>query len=293
MKKNIDFFQEKIYFGALFLLLTPCLISTVTVQSNDQKHLIRTQEASTKTRGCCKPSPGCFGPRGPVGFTGAIGAIGAAGIITNGFNTINQQVFTTTGIYTATPGAQFAIVEAIGGGGGSGGCAATLNAASAGGGSGGYSRSVVTTASINGLTVTVGTGGAGGAVGGFPGSSGSPSSIGSIIANGGDGSVAGTTAAQVGGNAGSVGFGDFAIAGETGGNSNPVPLTGNSGAGGNSHFGFGGTAEPVNGPSNGTTGSNYGSGAGGSTPGAITSLLVPVSGAAGADGVVIITEFII
>lgn len=306
MKKTnnakIDFFKERMHFFALFLLLAPFLVSTniLAEQSNDQNSemsFVSDNNDLDTTRGCGKC---CVGPRGPRGATGAQGATGATGAAggSTGFTTMVEQVFTIGGgltqTYTPTPGMKYAVIEVIGGGGGSGGSVGIDDAASPGGGSGGYSRSVVSAATIGvSQTVTIGTGGAGGAVGANPGGNGTDSSVGAIvIAHGGDGSPFGTTTAQAGGAGAVVGTGDFVIPGGPGGNSNPVGTTGNSGVGASSVYGAGGAATPITlavGPSIGNPGQNYGSGAGGSTASIAGTA---VGGASGANGVVIITEFI-
>lgn len=95
---------------------------------------------------------------------------------------LNVQVFTASGTYTPTSGANTAIVEVIGGGGGGGGSGAATGstvAVAQGGSSGSYAKVRLT--SLSSQTVTIGGGGAGGAAGANAGASGGQTTFGSII----------------------------------------------------------------------------------------------------------------
>jgi hypothetical protein len=120
-----------------------------------------------------------------------------------------QQVFTSSGTYTASAGMQFAIVECVGGGGSGG--PAILNTSSTtlaggGGGSGGYSRSVLSAGQIGASQpVTIG---AGGAASTTTGNNGSTTSFGSLVnAQGGGGGEGNDGGSGWGGGGGGAGPG--------------------------------------------------------------------------------------
>jgi hypothetical protein len=216
-----------------------------------------------------------------------------------GVQTVSQQVFTANGTYTPSAGMVYCIVECIGGGGGSGGVGAvgaTCNGAGGGGG-GGYSRGRLTAAQVGASkTVTTGAGGTAGSSSSGNGGAGGDTSVGTlVIAKGGAGGTgAGTNGGPVAGGAGGVaGTGDVTIPGSPG-------KTGYSFSdinGNNRAVGGAGGAAPL-GPepdfnftsthAAGIAGPNYGSGASGA---AAFNVSGSIGGAAGAKGIVIITEF--
>lgn len=220
-----------------------------------------------------------------VTFTGS----GSGG----GFTSIVYQVFTSSGTYTPTAGTVYAIVECVGGGGGGGGAdvtSATTISCGAGGGGGGYAKSTYPVATITGQTVTIGAGGSGG-VGKNAGNNGSSTSLGTlVVAGGGLGGAASDTSTSNhsgGGGAGTGTTGQILLSGSPGSPGYGSGNTSNGGTGGSSIMGGGGRAATSNG--NGTVGGNYGGGGGGaaSEVGGIAR-----NGGAGANGVVIITQYL-
>lgn len=106
---------------------------------------------------------------------------------------LGVKVFTSSGIYTPTPGTASVIVELLGGGGAGGGIpsAAGSGAAGGGGGGGGYGRKRITSG-FSGVTVTIGSGGTG--VLNNVGGNGATSSFGALMtALGGTGGGVGST----------------------------------------------------------------------------------------------------
>lgn len=225
----------------------------------------------------------------------------------SGFSTINVQVFTTSGTYTPTTNMKYCTIEVVGGGGAGGGAASTSStqgAAGGGGGGGGYARKTVAAATIGASkSVTIGAGGIVGSAGNNPGNAGGTTSVGSTIVsatggNGGNGSaVSGATniAFAAGGTGGVGSSGDFNATGNagTGGYASGVTPTGAlPGAGGGSYLGGG--AAPVgagtNSTSIGNAGQNYGGGGSGGYN--LLSEASGTTGSAGAQGIVIITEYI-
>lgn len=115
---------------------------------------------------------------------------------------LGVKVFTSSGIYTPTPGTASVIVELLGGGGAGGGIptAAGAGTAGGGGGGGGYGRKRIISG-FNGVAVTVGIGGTGVING--SGNSGGVSSFGALMTalggtGGGVGSTTTSTAIPVG-----------------------------------------------------------------------------------------------
>jgi hypothetical protein len=218
---------------------------------------------------------------------------------------VASQVFTTNGTYTPTAGMNYCIIEVVGAGGGGGSSVtftgATRVSAGTGGGGGGYARGVFSAVTIGvSQAVTVGTGGAGGIVPGS-GSAGGTSSVGALISStggtGGNPSIdtLGVPFADVG-NGGVGSGGDFFTTGGCGGICNGLGSTNNrgavGGAGGNSFFGGGAPNVITTGAATNTTGlpgTSYGGGGGG---GAEDEDGIGADGGAGANGVVIVTEFI-
>lgn len=220
-----------------------------------------------------------------------------------GFNAINIQVFTSSGTYTPTANMSYCVLEVIGGGGGSGGTAANSSSnwsSSGGGGGGGYARKVVNAATIGASqTVTVGAAGTAGTAGNNNGGSGGTSSVGSIVtATGGGGGTGGAssnaTSIALGGAGGVGSSGDFNIHGSDG-SPGLTASTGGISIGGNGGASIYGGSIQGNAAATGTaaTGGNagytYGGGAGGGAGGNNAGT---GAGAAGAAGIVIITEFI-
>jgi hypothetical protein len=225
--------------------------------------------------------------------------------LTGAVHVVKKQIFTTPGVATYTPSANmiYCIVEAVGGGGGGGGVnaggVATNSFGSGGGGSGGYSRSVISAATIGvSQTVTVGALGAGGAAGSNNGSAGGNSSLGAlVVANGGGGGGFGSGAQMgFGGAGGNVGTGDIAAAGAPGtyggwhANRNTVTLISIPGTGGSSIFGGGATNAAFGGnqANAGVAAKAYGSGGSGAYTDA---LATNAAGGNGSAGFVGITEF--
>jgi hypothetical protein len=137
-------------------------------------------------------------------------------------NVLAIQVFTADGTYTPTTGMEYCIVEAVGGGGGGGGVdgdvAYSLKAA--GGGSGGYSRKLLSAATIGASkAVDIGAGGTGGTAGVNSGNNGSDTTLGTtlVVAKGGTGGAGASTGVLGAPGAGGVaGTGDVTIVGNLG-----------------------------------------------------------------------------
>jgi len=219
---------------------------------------------------------------------------------------VNIQTFSASGTYTPTSGMIYCIIEVLGAGGGGGGAAATSavgdgNGASAGGGgAGGYSRGRFTAAQIGASqVVTIGAGGAAATAGNNAGGDGGTTSVGALIQATGGGGAAGA-GAQVAqgypGGAGGVGsLGNLNIAGNSGGMGFTDNIAGSnlgiSGAGGAGYFGGSISPQTVNntGQSAGSSATSYGCGGNG---GVSIKGGTSAAGGAGADGYVIITEYI-
>lgn len=223
---------------------------------------------------------------------------------------IVRQVFTATGAgtYTPTSGMVYCDVEVIGAGGGSGGCAATSvtnsNAAAGGGGGGGYSKKTISAATIGASkSFSIGSGGSAGSSGQNNGGGGGTTTFGSTLlqatgGSGGTGSSSGSGAGANLGGAGGVGsLGDINISGQCGGYGFVItgtPLAGlaqvaQPGLGGPSFYGFNSTSPNVQGGA-AIAGSNYGCGA---TGGALGQNQAAIAGAAGANGYIVVTEYVL
>lgn len=212
-----------------------------------------------------------------------------------------QQVFTSSGTYTPTPGMVYCIIECVGGGGGGGGAhvaSAGYGFGASGGGAGSYSRLLASDTDIGASkTVTIGAGGAGGSAGANNGSAGGSTSVGSLcVANGGGAglraSISYIPTATTGGSAGT---GDITL---EGGEGSPgyyqVTVSGQillqSGDGGASYFGGGAGGDTANtGVAHGRAANVPGAGgAGGNAQNGTAS----ASGGGGAAGIAMITEFV-
>lgn len=225
-----------------------------------------------------------------------------AAIVPAPISSVVIQTFTSTGTYTPTSGMKYCIIEVVGGGGGGGGTTTTIAgqvSCAGGGGGGGYARKVVsaTTVGLN-QAVTIGAAGTAGAAGGGNGGSGGTTSVGSLcVASGGSGGFGGPAVAQnfastFGGSPGIGTTGDLLTRGQYGGNGVAgLTFASNGGFGGDSYFGGGGLgATTSGGPVAGDPGSNHGGGGGAGATG--SGGQTQAAGAAGAKGVVIITEYI-
>lgn len=123
-------------------------------------------------------------------FSGTTGRLlQDSGISSVGVGLLNVQVFTSSGIYTPTPGTNRIVVKVQaqgGGGGGAGAAGATQNAVGGSGGGGAYAEVYYATG-FSGAAVTIGTTGAGGTAGANNGTPGGTASF--ILAGGGNASV--------------------------------------------------------------------------------------------------------
>lgn len=219
---------------------------------------------------------------------------------------LNVQIFTTSGSYTPTVGANTIEVELVGGGGaggGTGGSSSGTLSSGPGGGAGGYARKRTQIASLTlPVSVTVGAGGTG--VTNGSGTAGGTSSFGSVLsATGGSGgpvsaatSVTSTTGtipasgasggAGAGGDINGVGgFGNYALL---------APSESVSGAGGASYFGagasfVGGTNAGTQVTANGANAVSPGSGGSGGNTG--LNVATATKGGNGAAGIVIVREY--
>lgn len=216
--------------------------------------------------------------------------------------TLNTIIFDTPGAdsYTPSDGMFQCIVECLGGGGGSGGTGANApgtNTATAGGGAGGYSKKLFDAATIGASQLFfVGSGGTAGAIN-SDGGTGGTSTFGAFLSSlGGVGTpTSSNSIPHAGGLGGTATGGNINVTGSAGSPSlvfSPsAAATGGSGSGANSMYGAGGngTTLATAGSSPGNPGLGYGSGAAGAICG-FSNPLQP--GAAGAQGVIIITEYI-
>lgn len=219
---------------------------------------------------------------------------------------LKRTVITATGSYTPTSGLAYADVEVQGAGGGGGGA---RNAAAGGaGGAGAYTKKLLTATQVNAaltsgsLAVTIGVGGTAGGSLGTNGGDGSLTSFGALlIAGGGKGGYGADNGNSLfsvapGGRGGTVTTGgDISVPGPAGdpgmgGYSNGnyrTALGANGGTsllgggGGAGTFGYGGKINPQN-------GQGYGSGGGS----AGVDINDSQAGATGANGVVIVTEYL-
>ena len=244
------------------------------------------------------------GPVSPDGV-GNINVVGVGGVvvfgtpisntltITNddnvGFDTIVEQVFTSSGLYTPTADMTYCIIEVLGGGGAGGGSDQS-SGGNSGGGAGGYARGVFTATDIGfSQVVTIGSGGI--AASNTSGTAGGTSSVGALIsATGGAGGLKNTAGipsiAQ--GGVGSGGYLNLTGEDSEAVNGNWGGIGGDTlyGSGGSCPYGVGGSLDPVN----GNPGEGYGSGGGGGS--ITTNPAFPSTGGNGMPGLVLITEYI-
>ncbi len=188
--------------------------------------------------------------------------------------------------YIPTSGMLYCIVECVGGGG-SGGGGVSADAGGGGGGGGGYCRGFFSAATIGSSQNIVVAGSTPGTTG--AGSNGAPTVFGNstlLQANGGHGGIQSSTAFNSGGSGGSSSGGSIQITGGAGGygfiTNGPGSI---SGMGGSSYFGTGGLS--TNNQSAGNAGNNYGAGGSGGT-----SSTSSTAGGNGAQGIIVVTEFI-
>lgn len=222
----------------------------------------------------------------------------------NAINQINTQTITTTGAFTYTPttGTKYAIFELQGAGGGCGGTTGTggQSAISGAGGGGAYIKLLVSgSTNLAAITGSVGAGGTAGSSGNNSGGTGGSTTL---VINGGStwtaaGGIGGTgktssaSSQQSGtpadGGTATNGTNGTAILSLNGGQGDWGASFGNvnywaSAAGGNSIL------SAANGNAQTTGGTKYGSG----SPGFFNFTGANAAGQAGANGVVVITEFI-
>lgn len=211
---------------------------------------------------------------------------------------VKISAFTTSGVFTKSEGAKFALVRAVGGGGGGGGTAGVSNqqAVGAAGESGGYIEAWIDLASVTSLPVTIGSAGAGGAAGANFGSSGGTTTLGTLV----------TCPGGNGGPGGSSSSGVPSLNSDYGSESTVAPSTTGKliasirskrdsyrmalslaavigGCGGSSPFGRGGAPGSAD---SGKDGQGYGSGGGGAS-----STGTSFKGGNGTPGIMIIQEY--
>ena len=215
---------------------------------------------------------------------------------------VSVQKFTNGGstTYTPTPGTVYSILECMGAGGAGGSCSSTSSTQTSGGGgggAGGYSRHLATAADIGvSQTVSVGAGGTAGSAGNNPGGNGGDTSVGSLCVGkggtGGGGSAA--TIPGLGGAGGVAGTGNIVnqqgAPGTTGIATGITGVGGFGGAGGNSQWGGGGAGTETATTTVGNAAVGYGGGGSGGAN--YISQGTGKAGGAGANGYVVITEYI-
>lgn len=212
---------------------------------------------------------------------------------------IGIQRFTASGTYTPSPGANIAIVRAIGGGGGGGGSAATGagTVSVSGGGNSGAFAEIIITSGLTSTAVTIGAGGAGSS--GAAGADGGTTSFGTIlVCPGGKGSsVGGPSAPPFFGTSSTTivspsGTGTFSysgpsVQGESGVTMAAGAFASLSGHGAPSPYGAGGTNVFASGGGGSAT-ANTGAGGGGALSG---NSQPAFSGGSGGSGLLIVYEY--
>lgn len=197
-----------------------------------------------------------------------------------------NQVFTSSGTFTAPTGVTEVFVTLIAGGGGGGGRdAPDTHGAGGGGGGGSTANYQYTVIPGNDYTVTIGAGGTGGT--NANGNDGSASLFGTLPVSGGKGGLKGAAGAGgVGGKGGGQGTdatsdtGGTGAAGISSSGGNGATGAKGGGAGGGSVGGTGGSGGSGNGD-NGDNGTGYGSGGGGGSGGGDSTTTTGGNGAAG------------
>jgi hypothetical protein len=219
---------------------------------------------------------------------------------------INIRTFSASGTYTPTIGMAYAIVECVGGGGGGGGVSYTnsngYSSVGAGGGAGAYISFVATASQVgSSQAIVVGIGGAG--VAASSGNGGGTTQFGSLAtATGGSGGgtnlINSSSGVQPSGGAGGTATSSgvttmLILPGQQGQNGFVDPSTNLAfpGAGGSTILGAGGVMPGGYLVLAGNPGSGYGSGGSGADEGPASSH-VNGAGGNGANGIVIITEFL-
>lgn len=205
----------------------------------------------------------------------------------------SPRVYTANDTWTKPAGLVYVVVEVFGGGGGGGGADTTgagQASVGAGGGEGGYSKEKILEASLSATeTVTVGAGGAGSA--GGNGATGGTTSFGAHCqSTGGSGGI--KTSATSTNNSAPGGAGGIGSGGDINRGGNPGQLalsTGGIGVGG-AGGGAGGAGTSTGTGVDGNAGSAYGGGGSGGLNRA--SQGTARAGGAGADGVVIVWEYV-
>lgn len=241
-----------------------------------------------------------------------ITATGSIALTNQAFVSVNIQSFTSSGTYTPTSGMLYCIVEAWGAGGGCGGTANTSSSqvcVSGAGGGGEYIRTTFSAATVGASqTVTIGSGGTAGTAGDNAGGNGGNTTLGSLLtAHGGSGGAGGAAITNTsnytyvsGASGGSGGSGDLVISGIPGetsyGTSASTVFNAVGGAGGNAPFlqGRAYSLSLCGVPSVALQGVTpfANSGAGASANVVLTSVGA-IAGTAGADGFMIVTEYIV
>jgi len=220
----------------------------------------------------------------------------------NLFEVVNIRKYTSLSptVYVPSAGTLYCAIECVGGGGGGGGANGANFGVGGGGGAGGYAKIILPIGSVGNPLITIGAGGAGG-VGTNPGAAGGTTSVSAIeVIIGGNGGLGGSsiaapgssfTAAVIPGGVGGTAQGAYlAVNGASGLiglgiNNGSGGTVGISGAGAPSYFAGSGIAVVTS--VAGSNGTSYGSGG----SGAFTSG-VSTNGGDGAQGIVIITEYI-
>lgn len=207
----------------------------------------------------------------------------------------SPRVYTSSTDWTKPANLAYIIVEVIGGGGAGGGAIVTAPGSyscGGGGGGGGYSKKRIASSDLGSSeTVTIGAGGTG--VSGAGGNTGGTTSFGSHLqATGGIGgaaSAASSTTAFINPGTGGIGSGgNINVAGSPGipGARSAAP---HGGGGGGNPLGGGGAGQTDVSIFNGNAGRAYGGGGSGAANGADQG---GRPGANGADGVVIVWEYV-
>jgi hypothetical protein len=233
----------------------------------------------------------------------ALAATNSSGTLAMRAFSVVIQTFTGTGTYTPTTGMLYCVIQCVGGGGAGGGAAATSatqNSFGGGGQAGEYAVGVFSAATIGASqSVTIGAGGTG--VAGTTGNAGGNTSVGStlISANGGGGggTATGTLASPAiapGASGGTSGTGgSYRTTGPFGGMGMMLGVLGfyYSGAGAASVLSTSTLPLIDQATSTGNAGNLYGGGGGGG--GQQQSQAGTKAGGAGANGIVIVTEYVI